>query len=136
MGSPRGCAAVPLENGAACDEGEPCTDAVCSDGVCGLEPTLCDDGNACTRTCARKVSDASSIPFQAHARMAMPAPAGIHGLGVCAGGVKLDCDDGNDCTTDTCDDVTGCVHVPNAGFQHRQPCTRGFAQTGLARSRM
>ena len=35
-------------------------------------------------------------------------------LGVCLAGGKLDCDDKNACTDDSCDAKTGCVHTPNA----------------------
>lgn len=40
--------------------------------------------------------------------------------GVCVGGPAPACDDGNVCTDDGCDSVTGCSHTPNAA-----PCDDG-----------
>ncbi len=84
-----------------CDDDNPCTDDVCTAGVCQNTPNAasCDDGDACTTndTCSG---------------------------GVCAGGTPLSCDDGNVCTTDSCNPATGCVHTSNAG-----PCDDGNACT-------
>lgn len=73
---------------AACDDGDPCTADSC-DPVAGCahadlpDGTACDDGDVCNghETCA---------------------------AGACTAGAPLTCDDGNACTTDTCDPVTGC----------------------------
>jgi len=46
------------------------------------------------------------------------------GSGVCGAGSRLACDDGNPCTTDTCDAVGGCQHVDNT-----LPCDDGNACT-------
>jgi hypothetical protein len=35
--------------------------------------------------------------------------------GACAGGPALDCDDGDECTADSCDEITGCGHDPIIG---------------------
>jgi hypothetical protein len=51
--------------------------------------TACSAGNACT------VGDTCQA-------------------GVCAGGNAVNCDDGDACTTDTCDPVAGCQHIPVA----------------------
>ncbi|MBI4427151.1 MAG: hypothetical protein HY569_01555 [Candidatus Magasanikbacteria bacterium] len=72
-----------------CDDENPCTDDPC-DKLAGCQYVAnnnpCDDENACTENdvCAD---------------------------GVCVPGAPLDCDDGDDCTTDSCDPIIGCQHV-------------------------
>ena len=34
-------------------------------------------------------------------------------MGTCVG-TPINCDDGNPCTTDSCDPVTGCINTPNS----------------------
>jgi len=45
--------------------------------------------------------------------------------GVCTGGTPVDCDDGNQCTLDSCDPEEGCKNVPQDGL----PCDDGDACT-------
>jgi len=82
-----------------CDDGNPCTNNQCIEGGLGCynSPTddPCDDGNACT------VGDEC---FE----------------GDCLAGAALDCNDNDECTDDSCDTETGCVHVENSG-----PCQSG-----------
>ncbi|MSQ84243.1 MAG: hypothetical protein EXR77_15390 [Myxococcales bacterium] len=70
-----------------CDDGNPCTTDSCNtDGSCKnvVPPGAgCEDGDACTGS--DKCID-----------------------GKCVGGGKLDCDDKNSCTIDSCDVVKGC----------------------------
>jgi hypothetical protein len=79
-------------DGAACDDGNPCTDDVC-DGANGCQNTpntaACDDEDACTAgdVCAD---------------------------GACVPGAAVDCDDSNVCTDDSCDAASGCVNLANA----------------------
>jgi hypothetical protein len=75
-----------------CDDGNACTVGdECVNGACLGAPTAtatsCNDGNACNgvETC-----DAAS--------------------GACVVGTPLNCDDGDSCTTDACDPVTGCAN--------------------------
>jgi hypothetical protein len=78
-----------------------CLVAVCDpqEGACALAPAneglLCDDGDPCT------VGEACAA-------------------GACAGGVAPNCNDGNLCTDDACDPLSGCTHAPNAA-----PCSDG-----------
>ena len=114
------CGAVPAEAGAPCDDADECTrgDACTAAGAC-LGATLgCDDGNPCTEdTC-------DALLGCRHAPVA-PGTACEDGnacttvdtcvAGVCGGGVPVDCDDDNPCTTDLCDVATGtCSNVENA----------------------
>ena len=82
-------AGTPLE----CDDGNVCTDDSCDpQGGCLYvnNTSACEDGNACTEgdQCAN---------------------------GVCEEGTSLSCDDSNLCTTDTCDQESGCIHDPVPG---------------------
>ena len=84
-----------------CDDGNPCTKDIClPDGGCTAEPTVapCSDGNPCT------VNDACED-------------------GLCIPGQEVICDDGNDCTTDSCQDGL-CVFDPQDGAcDDGNPCT-------------
>lgn len=89
-----------------CDDGNPCTIDTCNtDGTCkNLVPpdAACEDGDACTAQ--DKCID-----------------------GKCVGGGKLDCDDQNGCTVDSCDIAKGCIHA-KAGLgaacaDDGNPCT-------------
>jgi hypothetical protein len=43
------CSAQPANEGAACDDGNACTENdTCSGGMCAGTPLVCDDGNVCT----------------------------------------------------------------------------------------
>ncbi len=85
-----------------CDDGRVCTDDTCDSGA-GCQHTFntapCNDADACTRddTCAN---------------------------GVCIGGPRPDCNDGNPCTDDSCDSAEGCLHAFNT-----DPCNDGNACT-------
>jgi hypothetical protein len=83
-----GCTHTPLQ----CDDRNPCTADRCTAGLCEHEPlddgVSCSDGDACdgVETCR---------------------------AGVCTEGTPLVCDDGDRCTTDTCEAPAGrCVHAP------------------------
>ncbi len=87
-----------------CDDGKPCTLDSCDDasGDCKVanyaDGTLCDDGTVCTQNDACKA-------------------------GACAGS-KVDCDDSNPCTTDSCDTVAGCKSAANtAACEDGNKCT-------------
>ena len=89
------------------DTGSPCTSGVCqpATGQCknvsAGDASPCDDKDACTATSA------------------------CFG-GVCLGQNGLNCDDGEACTTDKCDNQAGCVHTPNLGpCDDGNPCTTG-----------
>ena len=86
------CFIEPSEDGTPCaDDGNPCTLDQCLDGECNTavpNGTVCDaDGSTCT-------------------------PDDFCLSGVCVTGQSMDCDDGDPCTVDSCDDLAGCVHEP------------------------
>ncbi|HJQ96905.1 MAG TPA: hypothetical protein VJ826_01260, partial [Candidatus Polarisedimenticolaceae bacterium] len=89
-------------DGAACDDGDLCTDeGKCSGGVCvNGDPIVCTPSDFC------------------------------HGTGVCdpatgfCSNPSLECNDNNDCTADSCDPSKGCVYKPLAGScDDGNPCT-------------
>ncbi len=89
-----------LLSGAACDDGDDCTvGEACDTGECQGATPLCDDGDPCNgqQTCTD---------------------------GVCGDVVPLECDDGDVCTTDSCDPATGCLYENNDA-----PCDDGDSCT-------
>ena len=112
----------------ACDDGDACTvDENCADGTCsGGVAVVCDDGNFCT---ADSCDSATGCVFVATTDSCDDGDACTVGDvcagGLCAGVLPLDCDDGNVCTDDGCDPVSGCFHVNNTGV-----CEDGTLCTG------
>jgi hypothetical protein len=98
-----------------CDDANPCTDDVCVDLVgCENSPNTasCDDGDACTE-------------------------ADLCLGGECKSGTPLICDDLNVCTSDQCNNTTGCQYDPTAGpcddgdpCSIDDQCTAGVCQSG------
>jgi len=90
----RGCVNEPVADGTACNDGNACTTGdSCQNGTCTAGPPVldgssCNDGDTCTvgETCQ---------------------------AGTCTGGDARNCDDGNPCTTDSCDPTNGCQHAPS-----------------------
>jgi hypothetical protein len=111
------CGPKPCES---CDDGNPCTADVCTDGLC-THPALaapCDDGNACTEGDSCKEGVCSGQAKGCDDAVACT-------VDTCSGGAcshqpdASACDDGNLCTADNCG-APGCSHVPQEG-----PCEDG-----------
>ncbi|MFT7625839.1 MAG: hypothetical protein ACI9WU_005030, partial [Myxococcota bacterium] len=93
-----------LLSGSVCDDGDACTEGEsCVVGECAGSTSKCDDGDACNGTETCDVG------------------------GACGEGTQPDCDDGNDCTTDSCDPQVGCLHAATNGVacEDGDPCTWG-----------
>ncbi|MDD5307886.1 MAG: hypothetical protein PHU25_11250 [Deltaproteobacteria bacterium] len=99
-----------------CDDENACTLMdTCSDGTCiSSVPLNCDDANPCT--------DDSCDPATGcvHVNNTDPCDDGsactmgdVCLNGACVGGPPRDCNDGNPCTDDSCNPITGCVDTPN-----------------------
>ena len=105
----KGCIAT--VNEALCDDHDLCTIGDhCQQGVCAFdEELLCDDFNSCTddvcdpeQGCVFTMNEAPCDDFDA-------CTVGETCVtGVCGGGQPMECDDGDDCTADSCDAVLGC----------------------------
>lgn len=96
-----GCV-VSSASDALCDDDNPCTTDVCSptEGCINTNNTLpCSDGDACT------IGDVCSA-------------------GVCAAGPELECDDGHDCTVDSCVEGT-CENQPDDNQCPGNECATG-----------
>lgn len=118
----------PEPNGTPCDDGDLCTvsDVCDGDTSCGGSPKDCDDGNPCT--------DDSCDPSTGgclHTNNTDPCDDGsvcttvdTCSAGACVGAAPLSCDDGNECTDDSCDPEAGCRNDNNTA-----PCSDGDACT-------
>ena len=102
-----------------CEDGDACTaDDVCDDGVCsaGTAPE-CDDAEDCTSDGCDKAIGCFHLPNVKPCNDASACTdKDVCKDKVCGGGLAVDCDDGNGCTTDTCDKGDGCVHAPAEGL--------------------
>ncbi len=126
-------------DGNPCTASDSCQNGVCAPGTPVADGTACSDGNKCTvvdvchgGTCvagpARDCSDDNSCSVDS----CDPVAGCVHTLlpdgdacddknvcttidrcqnGTCIGTGPRNCDDGNPCTTDTCDPVAGCQHT-------------------------
>ncbi|NUN15526.1 MAG: hypothetical protein HUU55_18025 [Myxococcales bacterium] len=89
------------------------SDAGCNDSnVCTLDKCVANVG--CQYTSLPGTCNDNSVCTQVDACSA----------GVCVGASPIDCDDSDPCTTDSCDPILGCQHIPYTG-----PCNDGFACT-------
>jgi hypothetical protein len=94
-----GC--TPCARNDQCADGNFCTTDVCTAGRCrhanAANGTSCEDGNACNggETCQ---------------------------AGTCTAGSRLNCDDGDACTMDSCDVLAGCKHG-SLSCDDGNPCT-------------
>ncbi len=117
-----------------CDDGNPCTDDTC-DGVLGCQQTnntvACDDSNLCTFNDQCQSGACAGSPVQcANATVCDGNETCNPADGSCLPGTPLPCDDGNACTTDSCDPVLGCQYVPVGG-----PCLVILAQRAIEETR-
>ncbi|TFH25222.1 MAG: hypothetical protein E4H03_01415 [Myxococcales bacterium] len=103
---------------AACDDGQFCNGTETCDPAVGCltaSPVVCNDGVGCTIDACDESTDAcTSSPDDS------PCDNGdvcdgtetCAGVSACQPGTSLDCDDGNPCTTDSCDAAGGCTNLP------------------------
>ncbi len=129
-------------NTAGCNDGNSCTTADTCDGkgncVGGVAPN-CNDNNPCTTDSCDKVAGCLHVNNTSPCNDANACTtADVCTAGVCVGGVAPVCDDGNPCTTDSCNKNTGCVNAVQANgtvcaaascnvltFQPAGTCTTG-----------
>jgi hypothetical protein len=137
-----GCRQVPVPDGTACPDASVCNGReTCQAGVCTPgTPLECDDGNPCT-------TDACH-PAVGCQRVAVASGTGCGDgtvcngsercqLGVCTAGPALECDDGNPCTTDSCDPVAGCRNAyvsGRCGPVVRDPVADTYIEAGVQSS--
>jgi subtilisin family serine protease len=111
--------APPCPSDAACNDGNPCNGVeTCRSGMCVAgTPLNCDDANPCTADACNPTAGCQHTPA-ANGTVCSGGDACTVGntcqAGICTGGTAVNCDDGDACTTDTCDPVAGCQHTPVA----------------------
>jgi hypothetical protein len=124
------CSLIPDHEGYACEDGDACTVGdLCVDGACvsGGAP-LCKDDNPCTDDACDPAAGCVFTPNAAPCQDGDVCTTGDSCVqGVCAGGPPLVCDDGNPCTSDSCDGDVGCVAAALSGT----PCDDGNACSAL-----
>ncbi|MBR58386.1 MAG: hypothetical protein CMH54_10240 [Myxococcales bacterium] len=111
-----GC--VNVANEAPCNDGDLCSlNDVCTDGVCaaGASTLLCNDSNYCTDDSCDPLLGCVFTPNTLPCNDQNDCTANdACSAGVCVGSGAMDCDDGNPCTKDLCDD--GCQYLPIDGM--------------------
>ena len=111
-------------NSGPCQDGDVCTTQdSCEQGVCvGGPALLCDDGNPCTEDSCDADVGCTAAPLSGTPCDDGNACSGIDLCqdGTCVGTSVTDCGDGNPCTDDACDPLTGCITTLNSA-----PCDDG-----------
>ena len=100
-----------------CDDGNPCTDGDhCEDGGCvPLTVVDCDDGNLCTDDQCNPLLGCVHVDNILLCTDGDACTVGDQCKdGVCDSGDPVDCDDGNVCTDDSCEPLSGCQNIPNS----------------------
>lgn len=125
-----GCEEHPLEgpciDGMACHIQDMCVNGVCTQGSLEVQ---CNDGNPCTND---GCDDVAGCVFTATDGACSDGdPCTINDScfnGDCVSDTPMECEDGNQCTTDFCIAGTGCAHIfNNAPCEDGDPCTEGDA---------
>ena len=107
----------------ACDDHDLCTTGdVCAGGKCVGEAKYCDDGEICTANqCNPATGECFFPPNAAPCDDASICTLNDHCANGACTGTPLPCDDGDPCTTDSCNKAVGCLHAPYSG-----PCDDGL----------
>ena len=124
-----------------CDDLDECTVGdQCEQGSCvGGGQKDCSDSNPCTDDLCDAQSGCSHVPNVADCDdLSLCTQTDICEEGACIGSDPLNCEDGNDCTADTCKPETGCVHTPvnmpcddGNGCTPSDSCVEGACLPGL-----
>ncbi len=133
------CLPVNADDNKACDaDSSVCTaNDHCAAGICSSGgPVSCDDSNACTNDSCDPITGCSHVNNKATCSDGDACTTDdFCGNGKCTPGTPKYCDDGNLCTADLCDKVTGkCVITPISGgdCDDGNPCTlNDLCQNGL-----
>ncbi|MSQ85130.1 MAG: hypothetical protein EXR77_20025 [Myxococcales bacterium] len=110
-------------NAAKCDDANACTENdECSGIKCVGKAVVCDDNNACTSdSCDAKIGcNYTSDDGGKCSDENVCTTSDSCKEGVCLPGAATVCDDGNPCTTDSCDSTNGCIFSNNI-----LPCSDG-----------
>jgi len=112
-----GCQYAQAPDGTNCPDSNRCNgDETCQSGVCVDGPDLnCDDNNVCTSDSCNPMTGCIHSPAQEG--LSCSDNNVCNGLETCQGGIcrsggPLDCDDGDDCTFESCHPIDGCQYTP------------------------
>ncbi len=110
-----GCGHALVRDGDGCADGDICNgDETCDQGTCKAGPPIsCDDSNPCTQDSCDSENGCQHDNFAETTPCSSATTCGGHcQAGECVGGVAVNCDDANACTTDSCDPATRtCVNL-------------------------
>lgn len=101
----------------SCSDGNACTADSCDAGACVHASEILDDGNPCTDDLCDPDGGVTHVPAVGRACTdddACTTSDACDGTGACVGSVVV-VDDGNTCTADACDSITGVSHSPTPG---------------------
>jgi cysteine-rich repeat protein len=126
------------DNSLTCDDASVCTDADhCDGGNCVGTAISCDDANPCTTDTCSANEGCDSTPLiggQECQDGSVCTEFDACSDGKCQG-VNFPCNDNNQCTTDSCDPVTGCIHLPVDGtptcFDDKPCVTEDYCDNGV-----
>ncbi len=143
------CDNQPLADGTYCGDSPWCEgEYLCRNVACAFEERDCSDGDPCTQDVCNEDDDRCEHPWVSEA----PGPENLAAGDTCTDGLDNDCDtlididdpecrpcqdnaecnDDNDCTTDTCE-IDGCANTQVAdqtGCDDERYCTVGDACVG------
>lgn len=120
-------------NGLVCDGAEICRAGLCLPGT----PLACGDPNPCTVDGCSEPGGCTSAPAMTGTpcsdNNACTMGDGCDGAGACQPGGMLTCDDGKECTNDSCSTATGCVFTNRTGTctDDGNECTNDVCGGGL-----
>ncbi len=127
-----GATLVQCATAAECDDGNACSDDVCSHLLCSHvndDTNSCSDGDPCTGPDVCSAGSCFPGPNPCFDNDACTIDVCV-GQGDCPHTV-VDCNDDNLCTDDSCSPATGCANVDNAAScTDGNPCTIGDVCNG------
>jgi RHS repeat-associated protein len=109
------CSNPAKPDGTACPDGTVCNGAeTCSSGTCASgTPLVLDDGNPCTADACNPVAGVSHTPVTAGTSCTdfdfCNGSELCDAAGICQSGTPVSTEDGNECTSGSCDPLTGVV---------------------------
>ncbi len=120
----------PCSDANVCTEGDVCVGGTCQSG----QAKNCDDGNPCTTDVCDSGKGCTMISNSENCTDNNVCSEGDQCQGgKCQAGKVKNCDDGNPCTDDACDPVSGCTHGNNAApCNDKSVCTNGDNCSGSA----
>jgi hypothetical protein len=141
------CTHTPAGDGTSCSDGDACNGSeTCQSGTCTAgAPLVCNDGNPCTvDSCDAVLGCTTASAENGTSCSDGDACNGQETCqsGVCSPGAPVDCNDGNPCTSDSCEPLSGnCANVPvgdgtscsdGDACNGDETCQLGFCAAGTA----